>query len=106
MHVFSHQFPISCEKTVKPIEWGKPGKLVLQNPSHAENLGEIGARTFSYSMGAFSIRFPFYVYFITWEVHGFSHQISHSIRKVSKTHGIEKAWEIDSHNFSIKWVFF
>ena len=23
MHVFSHQFPITWEKTAKPIEWGK-----------------------------------------------------------------------------------
>ena len=37
-----HQFPITWEKTAKPIEWGKPGKLVpgniLQNPSYGENL--------------------------------------------------------------------
>ena len=38
MHVSSHQFPITWEKTAKPIEWGKSGKLVpdniLQNPSY------------------------------------------------------------------------
>ena len=39
-------------------------------------------------------------------MHGFSHLISHSIRKMSKTHRMGKAWEISSHIFSIKWVFF
>ena len=46
------------------------------------------------------------VYFIGWKMHGFSHLISHSIRKMSKTHRMGKAWEISSHIFSIKWVFF
>ena len=39
-------------------------------------------------------------------MHGFSHQISHSIRKVSKIHRMGKAWEIGSHTFSIKCIFF
>ena len=42
MHVFSHQFPITGEKTAKPIIWGKLGKMVprkiLQNPLYVENL--------------------------------------------------------------------
>ena len=56
MHVFTHQFPITWEKTTKPIEWGKPGKLVagniLQNPLYVENLGNCYSH-FSHSMGAF-----------------------------------------------------
>ena len=56
MHVFSHQFPTTWEKTAKPIKWGKPGKLVhgniLQNPSYVENLGNWSSY-FSHSMGAF-----------------------------------------------------
>ena len=39
-------------------------------------------------------------------MHEFSHQIFYSIRKLSETHWIGKAWEIDSHTFSIKWGFF
>ena len=46
------------------------------------------------------------VYFITWERHGFSHKIFHSIRKLSKTLRMGKAWEIGSHSLSIKWVAF
>ena len=46
------------------------------------------------------------VNFITWEVHGFSHQISHSYQKVCKTHQMGKAWEIGSHTLSIKWLLF
>ena len=76
MHVFSHQFPILREKTAKPIEWGKPRKLVF-------------------------ILFPQYgrffpldshpmVYFIAWKMYGFFHQIFHSIRNVSKTLKWEK----------------
>ena len=56
MHVFSHQFSITWEKTAKPIEWGKPGKLVpgniLQKPSYLGNLGNWYSY-FSNSMGAF-----------------------------------------------------
>ena len=40
---------------------------------------------------------------MAWEMHGFCHQVFHSIRKVSKTHRIGKTWETGSHNFSIKW---
>ena len=46
------------------------------------------------------------VYFIGWKMHGFSHLISHSIRKISKTHRMGKPWEISSHISFIKWVFF
>ena len=63
MYVFSHQFPLTREKTAKPIERGKPGKLVpgniLQNPSNVENLGNWYSY-FSHNMGVFSIRFPSY----------------------------------------------
>ena len=49
IHMFSHQFPITQEKTAKSIEWGKPRKLVpgkiLQNPLYVENLG-IATHTF------------------------------------------------------------
>ena len=110
VNVFSHQFPITWEKAAKPTELGKPGKLVpgniLQNPSYVENLGEIGTHTFPLVWVLFRLDFRPMVYFITWEVHGFSHQISHSIRKVSKTHRMAKAWEIGSHDFSIKCVLF
>ena len=35
MHGLSHQFPIVWEKTAKPIEWGKPQKLVpIQFPQY------------------------------------------------------------------------
>ena len=55
-----HQFPIVRENETKPIVWGKPGKLVI--------------RLF-HSMGTF---FPLdpdpMVYFIIWEIRGFSHQ--------------------------------
>ena len=57
MYVSSHQFPIAWEKTAKPIEWGKPGKLVpwkiLQNPLYGENL-ENWYSYFYHSIGAFS----------------------------------------------------
>ena len=78
MHMCSHQFPKTCEKTAKPIEWRKLGKLVhkkiLQNPSYVENLGN-WYLYFSHSMGAF---FPLdshsVVYFIIYEMHGFPDQ--------------------------------
>ena len=61
MHVFSHQFPITWEKTAKPIELGKPGKLVprniLQNPLHGENLGNCYSY-FSHSMDYFFYYIP------------------------------------------------
>ena len=54
-------------------------------------------------MGAFfPLDFHPMAYFIAWKMHGLSYQISHSIRKVSKTHQMGKAWEIGSHTFSIK----
>ena len=60
--MISYQFHITLEKTVKPIKWGKTGKLVasniLQNSSHLENLGN-WYPYFSHSMDVFSIRFPF-----------------------------------------------
>ena len=61
MQVFSHQFPITQEKAVKPIEWRKPGKLVpgniLQNPLNVKNLGNWYSY-FSHSMGAFFYQIP------------------------------------------------
>ena len=60
MHVF-HQFPITWEKTVKPIKEGNSGKLVpgniLQNPLYVENL-ENWYSYFSHSMGAFFHQIP------------------------------------------------
>ena len=78
MHVFSHQFPMTWEKTAKPIEWGKPGKNGSQeyptNPSYGENPGNWYSY-FSHSMGAF---FPLdshpMVYVIICQMHGFPHQ--------------------------------
>ena len=77
MHVFSHWFPITWEKTAKTIEWGKFGKLVPCNilnikiPLYVENLGNWYSY-FSHSVGAF---FPldsyFMVYFIIYEIYGF-----------------------------------
>ena len=58
MHGFSHQFPIVQENATKLIIWGEPGKLVLI--------------FFPYYGRFLSIRFPI-VYFITWEMHVFSH---------------------------------
>ena len=56
MHVFSHQLPITWEKTTKPIKWAKPGILVpekiLQNLSYVENLGNWYSY-FSHRMGVF-----------------------------------------------------
>ena len=110
--VFSHQFPITWEKTATLTEWGKLGKLVpgniLQNPLYVENLGNWHSYFF-HIMGA-NIFFPLdshpMVYFIAWKPHGFSHQISHSIRNVSKTHQNGKAWEIGFLTFSIKLMVF
>ena len=88
MHGFPHVFLICT----KPIVWGEPGKLALI--------------LFPYYGWFFPVRFPSCGNFIAWEMHGFSYQISHSIRKVIKTHEMEKTWEFDSYTFSIKWVLF
>ena len=67
---------------------------------------ETGTHTFPIVWVLFPLDSHPMVYFITWELHGFSHQIFHSIRKVSETHRMGKAWEIGFHIFLIKWVFF
>ena len=60
--VFS-SISITREKTAKPMEWAKPGKLVpsniLQNAMCVENLGNWYSY-FSHSIGAFSIILPSY----------------------------------------------
>ena len=108
MHGFSHQFLITWEKTAKPIELEKSGKLVPSNiiQNHCIIVcGEPGKLVFILSplYGCF---FPLdshpMVYFITWEMDGFSYRISHRIRKVSKTHQMGKASEIGFHTFSVK----
>ena len=92
MHGFPHQFPTLQENATKPIVWEETGKLVL---------------ILFPQCGCF---FPLdshpMVYFIAWKMHGFSHQISNSIRKVSRTHQMGKAWEICSHTFSKNRCFF
>ena len=76
--LFSHQIPIlwyalSYGKCMGfPINFTQYGKM-QQNSSYGENLGN-WCSYFSHIMGAF---FPldshFMVYFITWEMHVFSH---------------------------------
>ena len=58
MHVFSHQFPITWEKTAKPIKrarkaWEIWFPLISYKTHHMENLGN-SYSYFSHSMGAFS----------------------------------------------------
>ena len=69
IHGFPHQFPIALENAAKPIELGKPGKLlpILCNP--------IANHFVSQSIDIFvpSDSHPM-VIFITLEMHGFSHQ--------------------------------
>ena len=74
--------------------WGESGKLVI---------------IISYSMGTF---FPFdshpMVYFIIWEMHGFSHQFLIVRENATKTHRMGKTWEIGNHTFPIvlgRWNF-
>ena len=76
---------------------------ILQNRSYWENLWNQYSY-FSHSIGAFFHQIP--VYFITWEMHVFVHQIFDSIRKVSKMHQMGKTWESGLHTFYIKWVVF
>ena len=59
MHGFPHQFPIVKENEAKPIIWGEPRKLVLLL------LPQCGC--------FFPLDSHFMVYFITWEMHVFSH---------------------------------
>ena len=71
MHVFSHWFLITWEKTAKTIEWGKFGKLVpgniLENPLYVENLGNWYSN-FSHSMDSlFPLDSHSMVYFIICE---------------------------------------
>ena len=78
MYVFSHYFPLTWEKTTKPIEWRKPGKLVprdiLQNTLYVENL----RNWYSYLSLIIGAFFPLdshsMVYFIICEIDGFSHE--------------------------------
>ena len=59
MHGFPNQFPIVQENTTKLIVLGEPGKLVLI--------------LFSYYGRFFPLDSHFIAYFITWEMHVFSH---------------------------------
>ena len=99
MHVFSHQFLITCEKTAKPIEWGKAEKLVssniLQNPLYLENLRNCYTY-FSHSMDAFFHYIPILSYTSSYRKCMVFWSIFHSMRKVRKTHQMGKAWEIGS----------
>ena len=92
MHVFSHQFPITWEKTVKPIVWGRTWKIVTH--------------TFLIVCVIFSIRFPSC---------GTLHQmgnafvfssISHNMGKDSQTHRMGETWKIITHTFPIVCVLF
>ena len=67
---------------------------------------EIGTHIFPIIWVYFPLDSHPMVYLITWKMHGFSHQISHSITKISETHRMGKPWEIGSHTFFIKWVSF
>ena len=61
MHGFPHKFPTVRENAIKPLVWGKSGKLILI--------------LFPQYGCFFPIRFPPYgIYFIIWEMHGFPHQ--------------------------------
>ena len=80
--------------------------------------------THTYSTGAFfSLYSHFTVYFITWEMHVFSHQFLVTLEKKSdpsnreslgnwfpvisyKTHSMRRNWEIGTHTFPIVWVLF
>ena len=89
-------YPINFPST-KPITCGEPRNLALI--------------LFSYhSLGAyFSIRFSSYgIYTSSHEkCMGFiSHKHSHSVRKVSQSHWMGKAWEFGFHNFLITWELF
>ena len=83
MHGFSDQFPITWEKTAKPIELEKSRKLVPSNiiQNHCITVcREPGKLVFILSplYGCFfPLDFHPMVYFITWEMDGFSHRISH-----------------------------
>ena len=101
-------FPSICitwEKAAKSIEWREPGKLVpgniVQNRSYWENLGNYTTVQVPFPLESHRM-----VYFITWEMHVFVHQIFGRIRKVSKTHQMGKPWESGSHTFYKKWVVF
>ena len=60
IHGFPHKFPAVRENATKPLVSGKSGKLML---------------IFSHDMGAiFPSNSHPKVYFIIWEMHGFSHQ--------------------------------
>ena len=99
-------------------------RKMQQNPSYWENLGNWSSY-FSYNMGAsFPLDSHFMVYFITWEVHVFSHQFpitwekrqpNPSNREILgdwvpaisyKTHPMLRTWEISIHTFPILWVLF
>ena len=108
MHVFSHKFSITWEKTAKPIKWGKSEKLVpgniLQNPRYVENLGNWYS-CFSHRMSAFfSIRFTSYGILHNMRNKWVSPSISSSMGKCNEIHQITSAYEIGTHFFPNLWI--
>ena len=92
MHEFSHQF-----STVR---------VNATNPWYGEGLGNWYSY-FCHSMSAyFPLDFHHTVYFITWDMHGFLHQFPRLRKKINKTHGMGRVWEIETHTFPIAWVLF
>ena len=97
--VFSHQFSITWEKTAKPNELGKPGKLIpgniLQNPSYVENLRNWYSH-FPHSMGGF---FPLdshpMVYFITWKCMVFLIKFPIALEKSAKPIELGRPGKLD-----------
>ena len=89
MHVFSHQFPVTWEKTAKPTKWGKPGKLVPGNICKTYRMRgtwKIGTHTFFIVWVVFSIRFPSYGMLHHMGNAWVFSSIFHSIGKDSETH--------------------
>ena len=88
-----------------PINFPWSGKM-QQNSWYKENLGNWYSH-FSHSADAFfpSDSHPM-VYFITWEIHGFSHQFLIAW-KDSKIYTTRETWDIDTHTFfEVRLLFF
>ena len=65
---------------------------------------EIGTHAFPIVWVLFSMSFPSYmVYFITWEMHGFSHQFPMTQEKCNKSHHMGRTWEIGPKKYSCFW---
>ena len=60
MYGFPYEFPTEWENATKRMIWGNSGKLIII--------------LFSLYGCFFPIRFPSYVYFSIWEMHGFPHK--------------------------------